>query len=238
MNLILIDKTDYIDTDQVRLTGRRLDHIRTVHRASPGDSLMVGELNGLMGTGRVTCMEPQAVELRLDLDMEPPQPLPLILVMALPRPKMLRRILQTTASLGVKDLYLMNTWRVEKAYWSSPILAPETMDHALRLGLEQARDTCMPRVRLRRFFTPFVRDELADLAEDRICLTAHPGPYPACPSGIEKPAILVLGPEGGLIYREVDSLSEIGFQAVSLGERILRLETAVPFVVSRLFSGF
>jgi RsmE family RNA methyltransferase len=52
---------------------------------------------------------------------------------------------------------------------------------------------------------------------------------------INEPATLCIGPEGGFIPYEVDKLVEAGCEAVHLGSRILRVETAVPVLVSRLF---
>ena len=236
MNLILLFQDDYTGTDQVRLRGRRMTHILKVHRACPGDLLTVGRVNDRMGTARVLETGHDYVDMAVQLDRDPPPPLPLTLVLALPRPKMLRRILQTAASLGVKEMFLINTWRVEKGFWSSDLLEPGRMEKELVLGLEQAKDTMMPRVHLRRLFKPFVMEELPELVRERVALTAHPGPWPSCPRDIDRPCVLAMGPEGGFISREVESLVDIGFQTVNLGERILRLETAVPFIVSRLYS--
>jgi len=46
---------------------------------------------------------------------------------------------------------------------------------------------------------------------------------------------LVIGPEGGFIPAEVDLLSRSGCRPVNLGERILRVETAVAALTGRLF---
>ena len=235
MNLILLFKADYIDTHRVRLKDRRMTHIKKVHRARPGDLLTVGQVNGKMGTGRVLETAPGYVEMSVCLDNVPPEPLPLTLVLALPRPKMLRRIFQTVASLGVKDIYLINTWRVEKAFWSSALLESDSIEKELILGLEQARDTLMPKVHVRRLFKPFVTEELPEIIRGKMALTAHPGPWDACPRNIARHCVLAMGPEGGFIGQEVDSLVDIGFKTVNLGDRILRLETAVPYIISRLY---
>ena len=236
MNLIVLFTDDYTGPERVRIRGRRMTHIRKVHRARPGDVLMVGLLNDRMGTARVIETGSDYVDMEVSLDSAPPPPLPLTLVLALPRPKMLRRILQTVSSLGIKDIFLINTWRVEKGFWTSALLEPAAIEKELILGLEQARDTMMPTVHLRRLFKPFVTQELPRLARGKLSLTAHPGPWGACPRNIACPCILAMGPEGGFIEREVNSLSDTGFETVHLGDRILRLETAVPFIISRLYS--
>jgi RsmE family RNA methyltransferase len=236
MNLILVDRQDFISPSRVELGGRRFDHIQKVHRASVGDQFATGMINGKMGTGTITTMTRERVEMEVTLDHDPPPALGLTLVMALPRPKMLKRILQTMAGLGVKQLYLINSWRVEKGFWSAPVLEQEQIDQALILGLEQAKDTIMPRVFLRRLFTPFVREELDTIAGDTLRLAAHPGGRDVCPCHPRKNITLAVGPEGGFIQREVDAFEQLGFTSVTLGPRILRVETAVPFLISRLFA--
>jgi len=46
------------------------------------------------------------------------------------------------------------------------------------------------------------------------------------------PCTVVIGPEGGFSEAEVSQLSDMGFQAVSLGRRILRAETASLYAMS------
>ena len=236
MNLILVTGEDFLDDGRVRLTDeRRLTHVTRVHRASVGAELVVGMLDGPMGSGVVTRRDPEAVELRVTLDREPPLPLPLTLVLALPRPKVLNRVIAGATSLGVKRIYLINSWRVEKSYWKSPKLAGDNLMLQRFLGLEQARDTMLPSIELRRFFRPFVEEELPSIAAGSLALVAHPGATEACPRDVGRAATLVIGPEGGFIAEEVASLERVGFMPVSIGARILRVETAVAALVSRLY---
>jgi 16S rRNA U1498 N3-methylase RsmE len=53
--------------------------------------------------------------LRVSLDQPPPAKLPLTLVLALPRPKMLRRVFQTVATMGVPKVMLVNSYRSRRA---------------------------------------------------------------------------------------------------------------------------
>ncbi len=235
MNLLLLEDGDFVAPDRVRLQGRRLQHLREVHRAECGDSLRVGRLGGLMGRGELLSLNAEQAELQISLDTPPPTKLPLTLLLAVPRPKMLKRVLQTVSAMGVARLVLLNSYRVEKSFWQTPFLEPAAIREQLILGLEQARDTVLPEVTLEKRFKPFVEDRLPALADGTLGLTGHPGDYPACPRAVDGPVTLAIGPEGGWIPYEVELLRLAGLQPVQRGERILRVETAVPALLARLF---
>ena len=235
MNLLLLEEADFIAASRVVLRDRRLTHMQEVHRVAVGDSLRVGRIGGLMGAAEVLRLESGEAELRVSLDQAPPAKLPLTLVLALPRPKMLKRTLQTIASMGVPRLVLVNSYRVEKSFWQTPFLQPEEIREQLILGLEQARDTVLPEVSIEKRFKPFVEDRLPAMAAGSLGLIGHPGDYPACPRGLDEPVTLAIGPEGGWIPYEVELLGKAGLNPVQLGERILRVETAVTALLARLF---
>ncbi len=235
MNLLLLEQQDLIDTDRAKISGRRLQHMLAVHRVSTGDQIKAGLLNGAIGNAVVESLTSEAAELSLDLCQQPPSPLPLNLVLALPRPKMLNRVLQTAASMGVKRIHLINSYRVEKSYWQSPLLNDDAVRKQLILGLEQSRDTALPEVHMFKLFKPFAEDRLPGIIEGTTALVAHPGADMPCPVDIARPATLAVGPEGGFIPWEVEKLQACGFSAVSLGARILRVETAIPALLARLF---
>lgn len=237
MNLALLFDDDFFGIDRVRLTGRRLAHLHSVLKASTGDRIPVGRLGGNLGTGEVLHLTESEAELQVSFDQPPPPALPLTLVLALPRPKMLRRVLQTCAALGVKDIWLINSYKVEKSFWQTPWLSDDKLRENLTLGLEQARDTVMPTVHTRKLFKPFVEDELPALLAGKRALVAHPGTDAPCPTHLNQPTALCIGPEGGFTAYEVGKLQDAGCDAVHLGPRILRVETAVPVLVSRLFDG-
>jgi len=238
MNLLLFKNNQLIShsTDKLtRITGRQLQQLIQVQRCSAGDTVRVGEIDGLMGTGTIIELNDEQALLEIDLHSPAPPPTPLTLVLAMPRPKMLRRSLQTIAAMGVKQIYLINSSRVEKSFWQTPFLKSEALEEEFILGLEQARDTTMPELHIRKRFKPFVEDELPAIIKGRKNLLAHPVTETRCPIDIQQPATLAIGPEGGFIPYEVELLSAAGFETVHIGPRILRVETAVPALISRLF---
>jgi len=148
---------------------------------------------------------------------------------------MLKRIFATIATLGVPKLILLNSWRVEKSFWNSSLLKEEEMNEHLMLGLEQAGDTVMPEIMTRRYFSSFIKNELLQFIKKTAAFVAHPGVKAVCPYHIKKPVTLLIGPEGGFIDSEIEALVHCGVKPVNLGKRILRVETAVTALLSRLF---
>ncbi len=235
MNCIIVHPSDLIHESRVRLTGRHLAHVVSVHRAVAGDTLRVGLLNGKLGTGTVTLVTADAVEMDVCFDRDPPPPSPAVLVIGLPRPKSMRKVLHVATTMGVKELHFINARRVEKSYWSSPRLAPKHVEEVLLLGLEQAVDTILPRVCFHRRIRWFVEDDLRGIVEGRRPLVAHPCASRTCPRGMQEPSVLALGPEGGFVDYEIGYFVDAGFEAVTMGPRILRVEEAVAALLGRLY---
>ena len=234
MNLIILNPEE-IHNGTACISGSKLEHIITHIKPEIGDTLKIGLLNGLTGEGKITEINEKGIALTLNLKNPPPSPLPLKLILAMPRPKVLNRVIQHAASMGIKEIYIIKTWRVEKSYWETPMLEEENLQKQMITGLEQGKDTILPVIQIRKRFKPFVEDELPEIIKGTMALAAHPVGGNGCPRGVNSPVTLAIGPEGGFIPYEIEALQKTGFETVSLGERILRVETAIPFLVGRLF---
>ena len=175
MNLLLLEPSEVERGAEPWLSGRRAAHLLDVLRVAAGARLPAGVQGGRMGVAEVVAIRGREVQVRLRLDRDPPPPSPVSLVVGMPRPKVLSRLLQAVAAAGVKRLVLLGGWRVERAYFGSPVLEPAAIDAELRLGLEQGRDTVLPEVRVRRLVKPFVEDELDGLFPAANRLLAHEG---------------------------------------------------------------
>ena len=107
-------KSDSIENNVAKVSGRQLEHLTQVQRLTEGDFLNLGEINGAMGRGKITMLTDEQASISLELGVQPPRALPITIILALPRPKMLRRILQTIAAMGVKNIYLINLKIIKK----------------------------------------------------------------------------------------------------------------------------
>jgi len=240
MNVVLLEPAELLPDGTARLDGRRAAHVAEVLRPAAGERILAGVVGGRLGEAEVLSVSPPgagapALVLAPRLDREPPPPSPVALLLAVPRPKMLRRVLQAAAAMGVKRIALCGSYRVEKSYFGSPALEPAAIREELLLGLEQGRDTVLPEVTVDRFFKPFLEDRLDALFPEPVRLLAHlAGATPleaAPPAGAR--AVVAIGPEGGWTAYEAGRLVEKGFRPVTLGPRPLRVDAAVPFAVGQ-----
>jgi len=236
MNLLLLFPDDFISPDIVRLTDHRFEHLHKIKKLSLNDTLDAGLINNKTGHAKVIGIDTEKIELQVCLDKDPIAPLAVHLILALPRPKMLKRILQTISAMGVKQLSLIHSAKVEKSFWQTPWLEIDKLQQNLILGLEQAKDTKMPIVTCYPRFKPFVEDVLPELITNSRAIIAHPGQGNFCQKkNTIQPITLAIGPEGGFTDYEVDKFKQAGFIVCHLGQRILRVENAIPVLLGRFY---
>lgn len=230
VNLLLLDGSDSFDGDLVTLTDRRARHLREVLGVAPGHQVRIGLVDGPLGTGTVQAVDGEAITLRCAFDETAPERPGVDLLLAVPRPKVLRRLWAPLASLGVGQIILTNAERVERPYFDSHVLDEREFRPLLREGLQQARDTRLPRVSIHRRFKVLVEDQLDTLAGAGLRLLADPsGVTPVGAAVATSPPqriLLAIGPEGGWNGFELSLLQAHAFQLVGLGPRTLRVDTA------------
>ena len=238
MNLILLEPGEVDAAGCARLTDGRAAHIANVLRATAGQPVRLGLLDGPFGLGTVTGIDAGAVSMQCVFEGVTPERPRVDLLLALPRPKVMRRLWSQLAALGVGRIILTNAARVERHYFDTHVLESSTYLPLLKEGLQQARDTVVPRVDIHRRLKVLVEDHLDGLFPDGARLLAEPGPGPSLREAIrpsrQSPAtgtkpgrvLLAMGPEGGWTAFELALLAAHGFTSVSLGSRTLRSDTA------------
>jgi len=230
VNLILLEAAGELDGDRVTLTGVRAAHLRNVLKVTPGQAVRIGRLDGPLGTGTVEAVTGGSVSLRCTFEGSVPERPPIDLLLAVPRPKVLRRLWAPLASLGVGQVILTNAARVERPYFDSHVLEEQEYRPLLIEGLQQARDTRLPRVSVHRRLKILVEDDLNALAGESLRLVADPAGdlsirAALAPAGGAR-VMLAIGPEGGWTAYELSLLQAHGFSLAGLGPRTLRVDTA------------
>ena len=213
---------------------RQLTHLREHLGLQVGDTLKVGILNQARYLTEVISIHDNEIVAKIIEQQATPSKYPVTLIIAMPRPKVLRRLIMDAVTLGVEKIILLHSYRVDKSYWQTPFL--NQLDHYVQLGLEQAGDVIAPEVILEKRFKPFVEDRLSVLNQSHPTFVGHPYAEQLAPNAFNKSCQIMIGPEGGFIPYEIDLLKKNGCQAITLGNRILRTETAMPYLIGRLFT--
>jgi 16S rRNA (uracil1498-N3)-methyltransferase len=229
VNLVIFEQGEIGAAGDVSLDGARARHLINVLKVGPGQQVRVGLLDGPCGVGTVQSVTGDTVELHCTFEREIPSRPRVDLLLALPRPKVMRRLWAQIAALGVGQIILTNAERVERNYFDTHVLAPECYRPLLVEGLQQARDTLLPRVSIHRQFKGLIEDELDTLFTRGLRLLAEPSattPLPAVVRDTRERILLAVGPEGGWNDFETSLLEAHGFQTVGMGPRTLRSDTA------------
>ena len=255
MNILLISEQQWQDAEHragkilLKLDARQTTHCYEVLRVKAGDTLQIGLINGGLGVATIAAKAeaPQSPSILIELETErldqsPPEPSGISLHTALARPKMMRRMLRVASELGIKEIHIFNCEKVEKSYWQSPLLSPDKITQALIEGLEQAKDTVLPVVHLHKRFRPFVEDSVPEILNGDQAWVAHPYGgtdalgIPHLQQELTRGARLHLfmGPEGGFHSFELNRLQRSGARLFTAGERIMRCETFLPWILGSI----
>ena len=236
MNIIILRQEELTEDGRVFLSDRRAKHIVSVLRGKPGQSVRIGILNGLIGTGVIDEITTTVVNLNCSFNESPRSSAGIDLILAMPRPLVMKRLLAPLASLGVRRIFLTNAAKVERDYYGTHWLRTEHYEPLLIEGLEQTGDTRLPRVTIIRRLKPFVEDRMGELFPSGTRILAHPSrddntcDTPVCTA----PIVLALGPDGGWTPYETDMFDRNGFVRMSLGSRTLRTDVACIALISVL----
>lgn len=254
MNLLLAEASELSAEGELWLDDRRAEHLQKVLKVEVGQSIKVGVLGGRKGIAEVLGVESGSVQLAVPPELahpvdcheteDPPPTLPpaLDVILALPRPQALHRVLQSAATMGVRRLDLVRSWRVEKSFFHSPSLGEASIRKHLWLGAEQGMVTRLPEVHIHPVLRPFLEHLKAEDTAQTLRLLAHPEASRALQdvwgdgvrgSGAGRLQVAI-GPEGGWIDREVESLEGLGFHGVRLGPWILKVENALTAMLAQL----
>lgn len=240
MNCLLILENELRSLNRAEIVGRRAREVMKAHALKQGLCISAGVAAGKLGKATVLNLTAERIELELHLVKDPPRRYPLSLIVALPRPQTVKKLLQLAAGSGINEVFFVVTERVVKSYLQSKILHDENIQHELIKGLEQAGDTIFPRVHVEPKLE-ILAGSLKNQAAKALALVADTLDFKnqgflrelklSCP---EQPVFLAIGPEAGWALRELDVLFDCGFQSVTLGERILRVEVAAAFLLGQV----
>jgi RsmE family RNA methyltransferase len=239
LNFLLIKPEELKNEHRAELLGARAAHVRGAHDLSAGMTVAAVVLGGRRGRAKVVELNGDHAVLELDLEQEPAPRDPLEVIVAVPRPQTIKKVLQIAATTGLGSVHFLKTDLVEKSYLQSKMLRPREIEEELFKGVEQSGDSRLPVIEVHASFTRFVREKLPGLLRSGpVALVADTAAQsarilPEAPAA-DRSFVLAIGPEAGWTEDERRIFTEHGFAAVSLGSRMLRVDTALALLIGRV----
>ena len=230
-----------IQGNHIFIDGPDVNHIRNVLRMNPGEEVDVTDGSGeKVYRCAIASIGEDKVELNIMWAQEKGMELPskIYLFQGLPKSDKMELIIQKAVELGVYEIIPMATARaVVKLDQKKAAAKVKRWQAISESAAKQSKRLLIPEVK-----EPVKFSEALKLASDldvrlipyelaegmdgtrRIIQSVKPGQSVA----------VFIGPEGGFEEAEVELAKEAGFQAITLGRRILRTETAGMTVLSIL----
>lgn len=243
MNILILEEEEV--GERLPRSDRRWEHVKKVLKKKPGERLSAGLATddpsgpapGRLGEATILELDDQGLRLGFEAFKGPagePAPLaPLSLILGFPRPIQANRILKDLTSLGVAEIHLTGTDLGEKSYVQSSMFKDRDFRRPLLEGAEQAGNPRLPRVSthwsLSRCLAELEADPPPSLGAPGSRLFLHPygdGRRMGGLGRIALPLCLAIGSERGWTEKEIALLEGGGFEAATMGTRILKTETA------------
>lgn len=223
MNIILFTHLDA--ENSLPLLDHRALHIRKILKLGVGGQFLAGMVNSVKGLATILSLDEDALHFSFTANDSSKPLYPVTLMVAQVRPICMRRILREAVSLGVAKIILTGSDTTEKSYADAKLYTNGEYRSILLDGAMQSGETGVSEVE----FALSVKEAI-NLTEDsktRIVLDnvmeAKPLSSLIIPTS---PVVLAIGGERGFTERERSLFLASGFIPASLGERILRTETA------------
>lgn len=210
----------------VELTGPEAHHLATVCRLRAGDLVCLFNGDGHEYPARIHSVGKRVIMLEVLEQESPSRELPFFLCVAAPLPKRDRAqfLVEKLTELGVTTFVPLSTQR--SVIQPREAKLEKLQRHVVEASKQCGRNVLMEVTALAEWAAHCRRDN-----PGRLRLLGHPGA--ASPKLgdmlVRIPAAgvsVAVGPEGGFTDEEVQTAMQAGWQPVSLGPRILRIETA------------
>ena len=224
--------------DRVAFDADETRHLVRVLRLGPGDVVTATDGRGGAWAVRLLTLGDQATGAIVGAaSLAVESPLAIALVQAVPKGDRMEAIVRATTELGVARVLAALTERtvvrLDAAQWRE---RARRWQRVAREATKQCGRAVVPAVETPRPLAEWIESETeADL---RLCLwEAEATPLVSVLDTHAPPprrASVIVGPEGGLTRDEVARAGAAGYVSVTLGQRILRTDTAGPAIVAML----
>jgi 16S rRNA (uracil1498-N3)-methyltransferase len=216
---------DQVSGTRALLTGAHAVHLARVLRARIGEEFDISAGNRVR-RGRITSIDAERVEFELGEDVASPSPPRVTLALAIFKFDRMEWAIEKSTELGVASIIPVIAQRTHVHLRSAAAKRVERWRRMVRQAAEQSRQVQPPEIR-----GPIDLQGATALPADRRILLWEGERQTTLVDAVESDSIasevlLAIGPEGGWTEREVECFRAAGWLTASLGNAVLRAETA------------
>jgi 16S rRNA (uracil1498-N3)-methyltransferase len=205
------------------LVGPHADHLSRVLRARVGQEFDVAA-GGEVRRGRIVRIDPDRVEFELGEIVPVSSPSQVTLALSVFKFDRMEWAIEKCTELGVSHIVPVIARRTEAHLAASAAKRVERWQRIAKQAAEQSRRTSPPEIS-----EPIKLKDALALPGTTHILLSESEKHLTLKDALESAAldvVLAIGPEGGWTDAELDQFREAGWSAASLGDTILRAETA------------
>ncbi len=211
---------------QCLLQGQEAKHLIQALRIKVGEHINILDGQGRMGECIIEHMNKREVQLNVLNEQIIPRPKSLP-IMALAWSKATRRgfFMEKAVELGVHEVWL---WAGEHSQGRVPSSVKEHWQAQFIAAMKQCQNPWLPKVNILSGGVKELVKHSANIEHKLLPWEVQENIPMLTPQlvGREGKTLYAIGPEGGFSSHEIQSFNEADFKPVSLGNRVLRCETA------------
>jgi 16S rRNA (uracil1498-N3)-methyltransferase len=221
---------DEVSGNRAALVGQHAEHLVRVLRAKVGQEFDIVAL-GIVRQGTITAIEDGRVEFELGADVPAPAAQNITLLISIFKFDRMEWAIEKCTELGVAQIVPVVAQRTEVHLANAAIKRVERWQRIGRQASEQSRRASVPEIAAPRK----LKDALSCVSGTRIVLSELEQSSrlrDLLPEDLSTELTLAFGPEGGWTDPELTLFLDAGWKTATLGNTILRAETAIIAAVA------
>ena len=236
MNCLLFEKSEINSDSTLFISGTKYLHIQNILKLKINDDIKIGIIGEGLGYGKILKIDNEKILVSYKINKSNIIRPNINLILAMPRPKVMKRLWEQLAAIGINNIFIICPQKTEKCYFESHTLRNDIYRPLLIKGLQQACDIYIPKVFIEPNFKKFLKKYIDfNFSNKRFIADVNAKSFITDFKNDFKRndnITIAIGPEGGWVKNEIKCFYEIEFMPITLGKRILKVDTAVISILS------
>lgn len=234
---------EQVEGQTIKIIGEDVHHMTRVMRNKPGDQIICNTDDGKSALCKIEEIHETEVQASVEvwLDESAELPVEIAIAQGIPKGDKFEWILQKGTELGAAKFIPFAAER-SVARWDDQKFHKKAkrFEKIIKEASEQSHRNRIPELSPVMKLKALLEEsesytvKLFAYEEEAKDTTVNTSAFASVLSNLSEndQILLVIGPEGGISAEEADLLKESGFQAIRLGKRILRTETAALYALA------